>query len=119
MLRARGIIYLATGAVGGLLGGLLGVGGGIIFVPLLTGPGGLQRRLAHGTSLAVVIFVALAAAPYYWAKGDIGWSTVAALAVGGIFASVAGARLMAHLPTDVLSRLFGLLVLATAARLLW
>jgi len=50
---------LAIGAVAGLTGGLFGVGGGIVLIPLLTGWAGLTQHRAHGTSLAAIAGTAM------------------------------------------------------------
>ena len=56
--RVRGLL---AGAAAGIAGGLFGVGGGIILVPLLTAFFGLGQHAAHGTSLAVIGATAVAA----------------------------------------------------------
>ena len=55
----------ALGVLGGTFSGLTGVGGGAVIVPLLTGRIGLSQHRAHGTSLAIIMFVAaVGALPY-------------------------------------------------------
>ena len=92
--RERAVALLA-GAAAGLAGGLFGVGGGIVLVPLLTGALRLTQHQAHGTSLAAIGATAVAALAVYGAHGQVAWGT--AVLVG--LASVATARLGARLAT--------------------
>ena len=112
-------VALLTGAAAGLAGGLFGVGGGIVLVPLLTGALRLTQHQAHGTSLAAIGATAVAALAVYGTHGQVAWGT--AVLVG--LASVATARLGARLATRVsgrdLRRAFALLLVLVALRLLW
>ena len=63
-------VDLAIGAIGGLAGGLLGVGGGFVMVPLQVIWTGRTQHRATGTSLAAILPIALvAAATYYFGRG--------------------------------------------------
>ena len=56
----RGILALPfTGMIAGMVGGLTGIGGGVLLVPILTRFFKVDQHKAHGTSLAVVFFIAL------------------------------------------------------------
>src|SRR5262245_55642061 len=75
---------LLGGAMVGLAGGLFGVGGGILMVPLLTGRYRLTQHQAHGTSLAVIAFTALTATLVYGLGGNVAWDTALLAGVGSI-----------------------------------
>ena len=71
-------LLLATGAFAGLLAGLLGVGGGIVIVPILyhlfTGFGvetALAMPLAVGTSLSTIVLTSIVSARKHYAKGGV------------------------------------------------
>ena len=66
-LSTAAIVGLAAGA----LGGLFGVGGGLIIVPGLVGFAHMDRRLAHGTSLAATLPIATASLITYVAYGNV------------------------------------------------
>jgi uncharacterized membrane protein YfcA len=105
---------------GGAFSGLTGVGGGAIMVPLFTGQLKLSQHRAHGTSLAVIMFVAIAGALGYWGAGNIDWRLVAALIPGAIAGVYAGARTMMRVPALQLRLLFGVFLLFVAFRqLVW
>lgn len=112
---------LWIGAAAGVAAGLLGIGGGILLVPLLTGVLRLSQHRAQGASLAVLL--PPIGLPGVWvyarARGGLPWDLVAALAVGFAAGAFLGARLAARIDTARLSRAFGLFLLATAASMAW
>ncbi len=117
-LRSQAVRGGITGVAGGLFSGLTGVGGGAVMVPMLTGILRLSQHQAHGTSLAIIIFVASAAVVPYAIAGNVDWGLVAALSVGAAAGVYAGARVMQRIPARQLRLLFGLFLLATSVRLL-
>lgn len=107
-----------VGAAAGLLGGLFGVGGGLIIVPGLMGLAKMERRLAHGTSLAATLPIAAASLVTYLAHGNVDWAVAVFLAVGAIAGAVIGTHLLRVIPKRLLVIVFVVTVLATATRLL-
>ncbi len=65
---------MIVGLAAGLLGGLFGVGGGLIIVPGLVSLAGMDRRLAHGTSLAATLPIAAASLITYVSHGNVDWA---------------------------------------------
>jgi len=89
-------------------------------VPLLTGQLKLSQHRAHGTSLAIIIFIALAGVIGYWRAGNIDWRLVVALAPGAIAGVFVGARTMVLVPALQLRLLFGAFLFFVAFRqLVW
>lgn len=112
------LLAIVLGVAAGVVAGMFGVGGGILFVPALVALG-LGQVEAQATSLLAILPTVLAGA---WNQHRYGNLRVRrALIVG--FASIAGvevgAQLVTRLPEDALRRLFGLLLLAVAAQLVW
>jgi uncharacterized membrane protein YfcA len=107
----------AVGAVAGFLAGLFGVGGGILIVPGLVLVAGMDQRLAHGTSLAAVLPIAVASLLTYTAHDNVDWPAALWLSVGAVAGAVIGTRLLHVLPLRVLAALFTGIVLVSAARL--
>jgi uncharacterized membrane protein YfcA len=107
-----------VGALGGLLSGAFGVGGGIIMVPLLIWLAGMNQRQASATSLLAILPTAISGAIQYGVRGEIHLLAAALLAVGGIVGAIIGARLLKRLPLPVLRWLFIALLLVIAARLI-
>lgn len=106
-----------TGLTGGFFSGLTGVGGGVIMVPLLRRLQGLPQHKAHGTSLAIVIFVGPAGLIGYWLNGNVDWKLAPWLAVGSALGSYAGAVTMSRLAPRALQFVFGMFLLGVAVRM--
>lgn len=89
-------------------------------VPLLTGQLGLDQHRAHGTSLAIIMFIAVAGTFAYWQAGNVDWPLVLALAPGAVLGAYAGAKAMVRVPALQLRLLFGLFLFFVAFRqLVW
>ena len=109
---------LLYGALSGALGGLMGVGGGIILVPLLVHALHRTQHEAHGTSLAFIIAVSLVAAGSYMRFERIDLPLAGLLALGAVPGVLLGARIARAMSARRLRQAFGVLMLITAARIL-
>lgn len=118
MAKRTWLVTFVTGATAGTLAGLMGVGGGLIMVPLFVGLMGVEQHQAHGTSLAVIPIIALFGALPYVTHHYVRWDLALYVSVGSSLGVIFGARLMARLPAIPLRRLFGLLVIAVGVRFL-
>jgi uncharacterized protein len=107
----------AIGVLGGLLSGLLGVGGGLVMVPLLVLWAGYGQRDAHATSLGAIIPISVAGIATYGIAGQVRVGDAAALAVGSIFGARIGAGMLARIDERLLKALFGAFLLAVAVLL--
>lgn len=89
-------------------------------VPLLTGRLGLSQHRAHGTSLAIIMFVAVAGVLPYWRAGNVDWRLVLALLPGALAGVFVSARAMVRVPALQLRLMFGAFLLFVAFRqLVW
>jgi hypothetical protein len=86
-------VLLAIGAVSGFVAGLLGVGGGVILVPVLTGLLRFPIKMALGTSLAVVAAQAIPGSVTHALIGNVDWTIAGGLAIGTIPGARIGSRL--------------------------
>jgi uncharacterized membrane protein YfcA len=109
----------AVGLVAGVLAGLFGVGGGILFVPTLTLVLGLTQIHAEASSLLAILPTAAAGAWQQRRYGNVRWRASLVLALGAIAGVGAGVQIAEALPEHVLRRLFGVLMLAVAGQLAW
>jgi hypothetical protein len=105
------------GVCGGLLSGLLGVGGGVIMVPLLVIWAGYGQREAHALSLGAIIPVSAAGALAYGAAGELRPKEAVALALGAILGARIGASFLARADERTLKLGFGAFLLVVAALL--
>jgi uncharacterized membrane protein YfcA len=112
----------AAGAVGllaGVLAGLFGVGGGILFVPALTLVLGLTQLHAEASSLLAILPTAVAGTWRQRRYGNVRWRAALILGLAAVAGVEAGVQIAEALPEHALRRLFGLLMLAVAAQLAW
>ena len=107
------------GLVAGVLAGLFGVGGGILFVPTLTLVLGLTQIHAEASSLLAILPTAAAGAWRQRRYGNVRWRPALVLGLAAIAGVEAGVQIAETLPEHALRRLFGVLMLAVAAQLAW
>ena len=107
------LLYLGVGAVAGVLAGLLGVGGGLIIVPMmvlaLTWQGVPVEHIMHlalGTSLASIIFTSISSFLAHHRRGAVQWQVVRRIVVGILLGTFFGATIAARLSTNVLKAIF-------------
>lgn len=118
------IAYGLLGAFAGTMAGLLGVGGGLVIVPVLVflwqpdGLGGSQTvQLAIGTSLAVIVFTSVSSVLAHHRHGSVLWPIFLRLTPGILLGTFLGAMLASSLPQDTLKTVFGLFELLVAAQM--
>ena len=112
------LALLAIGLTAGLLAGLLGIGGGVVMVPAMVLIMGMDQHVAQGTSLLVIIPAAAFGSFTHHRHGRLALRDAAALAVGGVLGAVLGSVTALSLDEELLQRLFAVLILLVAARLL-
>ena len=118
-LDRRTVVLGVTGAVAGGLCGLLGVAGGVVIVPVLTSRRiGMARATASGTTIAAVLPISVVAALTYAGLHDVDESAAYAVVPGAAAGVIIGSLLATRVRASVLRRLFHLVLLATAVRLL-
>ncbi len=106
------IAYLIIGLVGGFVGGALGLGGGVIMVPLLVFWAGLTQHQAQGTVIAVLTLpVFLLAAIRYYAAGNLKIQIATFVAAGFIVGALLGAHWIQGVPDATLKRIFGIFLI--------
>jgi uncharacterized protein len=117
--------YAVTGVVAGLLAGLLGVGGGVIIVPILAYlfelqhiPSDLTMRLALGTSLGTIMFTSISSARAHHQQGAVNWGIVALVSPGILAGTFFGGMLATRLGTPVLKLVFAVFLVAVAMQML-
>lgn len=108
---------VVVGLGAGFLSGLFGVGGGILIVPALALVLGMEQRLAHGTSLAAVLPIAISGVLGFALDGSVDWPVAAAIATGALGGAVIGTRALQVLSPEILARLFAVVLVVSAARL--
>jgi uncharacterized membrane protein YfcA len=112
-------VPLALGAslLAGAISGLLGLGGGIVKVPVLNTFCGIPIRVAAATSAFMIGVTAAASVFVYYARGDVALALAAAVALGALPASLIGARLSHRVEARSLKLLMAVVLLGVGARM--
>ncbi len=112
------ILGVCLGLVAGVMSGLFGVGGGILFVPLLIALG-LGQVEAAATSLLAIIPTAAVGAMRQSRYGNLRVRPALVIGVASIVGVEVGVRIATSVPEHVLRRLFGVLLIAVAVHVAW
>ena len=106
------------GMLGGFFGGLAGIGGGVVMIPLMVSLRKISQLRAHGTSLVAVVFTGLAGAITYSLHKAVDWKVAVLLAVSAIVTARLGALYAHSLPEKKLKKAFGIFLLFISVLLL-
>lgn len=113
------IILIVIGFLAGLLSGFVGVGGGILMVPLLIIFLGFTQHQAQGTALfAMLPPIGILAAMNYYKAGFVKWEYAAIIAVTFVVGGYFGSKLSFNFPDQIVRRVFGVVMLIGAIKLL-
>ncbi len=112
------VLAAVLGLAAGVLAGLFGVGGGILFVPTLVFLG-LTQIHAEATSLLAILPTVAAGTWRQQRYGHVRWRAAAVIGIASIAGVEGGAEVATSLPEGVLRRLFAVFVLMTAAQIAW
>jgi len=105
------------GLAAGFVGGLLGIGGGVIYVPGMVLLLGLNQHRAHATSVAVIVASATTAAISFSAAGNVDWSAVPFILGGAGIGAPLGVRLLGKLSERALIIAFATVMFVAAIRM--
>ena len=114
------MILIAIGIVTGAMAGMLGIGGAIIMIPALVYFMGFSQQMAQGTSLAVMLPpIGILAAYNYYKAGHVDIKFALILAATFLIGSYFGSRFALTLPQATLKKIFGVLLLLVAVKMLF
>jgi hypothetical protein len=109
---------LLVGLVVGMVSGVVGIGGGILFVPALVWLAGMDQHRAQGTSLGALLApVGILAFLEYYRKGNADLRVAALLAAGFLVGGYFGAVGAQHIPEIWLRRIFAVTLIAVGGRM--
>ena len=119
------VIYLACGAVAGVLAGLLGVGGGIVLVPMMVAifptvgvPAEYVQQMALGTSLASIMITSISSARAHNKRGAVHWDIFRNITPGILLGTFVGGLIATHMPTLALKIIFICFLLVVSVQML-
>lgn len=113
------IILIIIGLLAGILSGLVGVGRGILMIPLLIIFLGLSQHQAQGTALfAMLPPIGILAAINYYKEGFVKWEYAIVIAFTFIIGGYLGSKFSLSLPPQMVRRIFGVIMLLGAIKLI-
>ena len=113
----KALVGIGVGAVAGFASGLLGIGGGLVMVPLLVGLSSFSQHHAHATSLSAIVLIAAGGAAAFGVEGEVDVPAALLLIAGALVGAPLGARLMAQTSEAKLKVAFGVFMVIVGAAL--
>jgi len=114
------LLYILLGLLAGALSGLIGIGGGIIIVPALVFVFGYSQQMAQGTTIALMVPpIGILAAWTYYQKGFVDVKVASLICLGFVVGGLLGAQFATGLPSAVLEKIFGGILLIIALKMLF
>lgn len=112
--------FVILGLVAGILSGLIGIGGGIIIIPVLILLFGLSQHQAQGTTLALMVPpVGILAAWTYYKHGYVDLQMAAFICIGFLLGGLIGAKIATALSSVILEKIFGIALLLIACKMIF
>ena len=112
------LISFAIGLTAGFFGGLVGLGGGLIMIPLMVGVLKFNQHKAHGTSLVALIFTGISGAATYALNGSVDLEAAVLLALTAVLTARFGAHFAHSLAEWKLRKFFGIFLIFISVLLL-
>src|SRR4030067_1633211 len=112
--------YVLLGITAGILSGLIGIGGGIMFVPAFVFIFGFSQHQAQGTTLALMVPpIGILAAWTYYEQGYVDLRVAALICAGFLAGGYLGAKLATHVSNTGLERIFGVALLVISLKMIF
>ncbi len=112
------LLLVLIGLCAGILSGVLGVGGGVVMVPLMVFLLGFNQFEAQGTSLAALVPpVTLVAAYNYYVDGYVNWKYALVISLFFVIGGYLGSKFVVNIEEKMLKRVFGAILLLIGAKM--
>ncbi len=111
------LLTLAIGLAGGVLSGLLGIGGGVVLVPMMVFILGIAQHTSQGISMLVIIPTALVALWHFHKDKMVDYRMAGLLALGAVSGAFITANFVQYIPGSDLKKLFGVFIIYTGIRM--
>jgi uncharacterized membrane protein YfcA len=114
------LLFLLLGMAVGILSGVIGIGGGILIVPVLVYAFHMTQHKAQGTSLgALLLPIGLFAFLQYYRAGNVDVRAAIAIAIGFLVGGYFGGAWAQHISDLALRRGFAIVLILVAVKMLW
>jgi len=111
---------LTVGVLAGVLSGSLGIGGGIVIIPILVYIFGFSQHMSQGTTLALMVPpIGLLAAYEYYKNGNVNITAAVLICIGFVGGTFLGSKVSHLIPDMVLKKAFGVLLLIIAIKMIF
>lgn len=111
------LLILGIGLITGFLSGLLGVGGGVVMVPLMAFSLGMEQHLAQGISMLVIIPTSLVGIWQLHKKKLVDYRSAALFAAGSVVGAILSSNFVQYISGDDLKRIFGVFIIYSGYRM--
>jgi uncharacterized membrane protein YfcA len=112
------VSLVIIGLLAGVLSGFMGVGGGVIMIPLMILLLGFNQHEAQGTSLAVLaVPVTFLAAYTYYNEGHVNWRFAIVIAFAFVIGGYIGSKFAVNIDQAILKKIFGVILFIAAVKL--
>jgi uncharacterized protein len=114
------IILLSVGLAAGYLSGLVGIGGGLVIVPVLVLALSYSQQLAQGTTLFMFLFpIGILGVMQYYKSGNVDWKAAALIALPFMIGSYYGSKLALTIDQAMLKKIFGSFIILIGLKLIF
>jgi uncharacterized membrane protein YfcA len=120
LVKSRNTMAISAGLsfFGGLASGLLGIGGGVLVVPIMTFAAGMLIHFATATSMFTMIFTSISGVTQHYQANHINFEYALLLALGAIFGAQIGAYISKKISGPNLRRIFGIILLIASINMI-
>ncbi len=113
-------ILLAIGLVAGVFSGMIGLGGGVIVVPALVYFIGMSQHMSQGTTLAMMLPpIGVLGVMNYYKNQMVDWKAAMILAASFIIGGYFGSKMAIALPAETIRKVFGIIILGIALKMIF
>ncbi len=112
------LILILIGLTAGILGGMIGIGGGIVMIPMMVLMLAMDQKMAQGTSVAIMLPpIGILAVYNYYKAGYVNVRYAAIIAAAFIIGGYFGSKLALGIPTDVTKKIFAVIMVLIALKM--
>jgi uncharacterized protein len=108
---------LLIGFITGLINGLFGSGGGTVLVPCLVFLMNIEDHKAHATAISIILPLSILSSIIYYQYNVVDIALTANVAIGSVLGGIVGSMLLNKLPINILRKLFGVIMIIAAVRM--
>ena len=114
------IVLIIIGLLAGMLSGFVGVGGGLLMIPLLMIFLGLSQLEAQGTAIVAMLPpIGILAAINYFKSGYVKWEYAVVIALTFVIGGYFGSKISLNINQDIVRKIFGVVMLFAAIKLIF